>query len=274
MSSTIPPPIDLDAYFARVGFAGPAEPTLATLTGLHLAHATHIPFENLDILLGRPIRLDLESLQAKMVAGRRGGYCFEQNTLFAAVLERVGFAVTPYAARVRLGATQVNPRTHMLVHVDIAGADYLADVGFGGECLLGPLPLAPGVETQQYGRVFRLLEDAGLWVLQLHRGGSWEDLYAFTREPQLPVDFEVANHYTSTHPRSIFVQHPYVQLTTPAASYRLFDRKLSVRQGEEVTSRELADDAEMLQVLDATFGLDFMAGTRFAAAVDPAVLPA
>jgi N-hydroxyarylamine O-acetyltransferase len=263
MSPTVPRPIDLDAYFARVGFAGPAEPTLATLAGLHLAHATHIPFENLDILLGRPIRLDLESLQAKIVGGRRGGYCFEQNTLFAAVLERVGFAVTPYAARVRLGATRVSPRTHMTLQVDVAGAAYLADVGFGGECLLGPLPLAPGVETNQHGRVFQLLEDSGFWVLQLREGGSWEDLYAFTREPQLPVDFEVANHYTSTHPRSIFVQHPFVQLTTPGASYRLIDRKLSFRQGEEVSSRELEHDEEMLLVLSETFGLNFATGTRF-----------
>jgi N-hydroxyarylamine O-acetyltransferase len=265
MSPTVPPPIDLDAYCARIDFAGPVEPTLATLTGVHLAHATHIPFENLDILLGRPIRLDLESLEAKIVAGGRGGYCFEQNTLFAAVLQRIGFALTPLAARVRLGATRVNPRTHMILHVDVEGTAYLADVGFGGECLLGPLPMALGVETNQYGRVFRLIEGAGPWVLQLRRGESWDDLYAFTFEPQLPVDFEVANHYTATHPLSIFVKHPYVQLTTPEASYRLFDRKLSVRHGEEVSSRELEDDGELLQVLDQTFGLQFPPQTRFPA---------
>jgi N-hydroxyarylamine O-acetyltransferase len=265
MSPTVPPQIDLDAYFARVGFAGPAAhaPTLATLAGIHLAHATHIPFENLDILLGRPIRLDLESLQAKLVGAHRGGYCFEQNSLFAAVLERVGFAVTPLAARVRFGATRIAPRTHMLLLVDVSGSRYLADVGFGGECLLGPLPLAPEVQTKQYDRVFRLHDDAGLWVVQLRRGEAWDDLYAFTLEPQMAVDFEVANHYTSTHPQSIFVQQPFVLRTTPEASYRLFDRKLSVRRGEEVSSREVGDDEEMLEVLARTFGLRFPPLTRF-----------
>jgi N-hydroxyarylamine O-acetyltransferase len=257
--------IDLDAYRARIGFEAPLEPSLPCLVGLHEAHATHVPFENLDILLGRPIRLDLESLQTKLVGDRRGGYCFEHNTLFAAVLQHVGFTVTPLAARVRLGATRIAPRTHMVLHVDLDEAPYLADVGFGGECLLGPLGLIPGVETDQYDRVFRLTEDAGLWVLQLRRGGSWDDLYAFTLEPQFTVDFEVANHYTSTHPSSIFVQHPYVQLTTPQASYRLFDRKLSIRRGNDVSSRELDGAEETLTVLRETFRLEFAAGTRFVA---------
>jgi N-hydroxyarylamine O-acetyltransferase len=272
MAPTVPPPFDLDGYFARIGLAGPAAPapTLATLAEIHLAHTTHIPFENLDILLGCPIRLDTESLQAKLVAAHRGGYCFEQNTLFAAVLQRVGFTVTPLAARVRLGATRVSPRTHMLLLVDVGGAPYVADVGFGGECLLGPLPLLPAAETDQYGRVFRLNEDTGLWVVQLRRGEAWDDLYAFTLEPQQAVDFEVANHYTSTHPQSIFVQHPFVQRTTPEASYRLFDRKLSVRRGEVVSSREVAGDEEMLEVLAGTFGLQFPPMTRFPAPRPPA----
>jgi len=95
--------IDLAAYLRRVEYEGPLEPTAEVLRALHLAHATHIPFENLDILLGEPIRLDLASLQAKLVGANRGGYCFEQNALFAAVLEEVGFAVTRLAARVRCG---------------------------------------------------------------------------------------------------------------------------------------------------------------------------
>jgi N-hydroxyarylamine O-acetyltransferase len=263
MTTTPPPSLDLDAYRARVGHTGPLAPTRAALSGLHQAQATSVPFENLDILLGRPIRLDRASLQAKIVGDRRGGYCFELNTLFAAALECVGFAVTPLAARVRLGATRVAPRTHMLLKVNADGADHVADVGFGGEGLLEPLPLTPGVETTQYDRVFRLHENAGLWVLQLRSGESWEDLYAFTLEPQLAVDFEVANHYTATHPSSIFVQHPFVQLTTPRASYRLFDRKFSVRRGADVQSRELESHEEVIEVLGQTFGLRFPAGTRF-----------
>jgi hypothetical protein len=123
--------IDLDAYFTRIGYAGVRRPIMETLRALHLAHATHIPFENLDVLLGRRILLDLESLQTKLVRGRRGGYCFEQNALFAAVLERLGFTVTRLAARVRMGVTRVLPRTHVALAVDVDGGSWLADVGFG-----------------------------------------------------------------------------------------------------------------------------------------------
>jgi N-hydroxyarylamine O-acetyltransferase len=269
MSTSSESEVDLDAYLARIGQEAARQPTLKVFEALHLGHATHIPFENLDILLGRPIRLDLEGLQAKLVAGRRGGYCFEQNTLFAAMLQRVGFEVTLLAARVRLGATRIAPRTHMLLRLEIDETAYLADVGFGGECLLKPLPLLAGCEFRQYDRVYRLMEDAGVWVLQVRHGTSWEDLYAFTLEPQYAVDYLVANHFTETHPSSIFRKQVFVQMTRPEASYRLFDRKLSIRLGEEVNSREIGDDEELLRVLAEPFGLDFPPGTRFPVAVPP-----
>ncbi|MHC5544329.1 arylamine N-acetyltransferase family protein, partial [Singulisphaera rosea] len=115
------PPLDLESYLARIGYAGDLAPTLGVFEDLHLAHVSHIPFENLDILLGRPICLDLESLQAKLVRGKRGGYCFEHNLLFAAVLETLGFPVTRLAARVRYGTLQLLPRTHMLLRVEVDG---------------------------------------------------------------------------------------------------------------------------------------------------------
>src|SRR4051794_35005419 len=168
-----PPALDLDAYLARVGYAGELRPTAAVLAALHRAHATHIPFENLDVLLGRPIRLDLEGLQAKLVRGRRGGYCFEQNVLFAAVLEQVGFRLTRLAARVRFGAAGPRPRTHMLMRVEADGRPWLADVGFGGEGLLEPLPLAPGrVARQSYWSYRVVQEDGGVWALQSLHGGA------------------------------------------------------------------------------------------------------
>src|SRR5262245_22637679 len=185
--------IDLAAYFERIAYAGDRSPSRATLDALHLAHATHIPFENLDILLGRPIRLDLASLQAKLVRGKRGGYCFEQNVLFAAILEHLGFRVTRLAARVRFGSTRLLSRTHMLLTVDIDGSTWVADVGFGGEGLLRPLPLIAGQPARHYAWTYRLVEEAGLWILQSRRGEGWHDFYAFTREPQHLVDYEVAN---------------------------------------------------------------------------------
>lgn len=139
--------LDLDAYLRRIGYAGALDPGSATLEALHLAHASRIPFENLDILLGRPIRLDLGSLQAKLVRDGRGGYCFEQNLLLAAVLGRVGFDVTPLAARVRYRITRAVPRTHALLVVETGGERWLADVGFGLEGLLMPVPLRAGAES-------------------------------------------------------------------------------------------------------------------------------
>jgi N-hydroxyarylamine O-acetyltransferase len=256
------PTLDLDAYCARVGYAGDLRPTRPVLEALHLAHATHIPFENLDILLGRPIRLDLPSLQAKLVDARRGGYCFEQNTLFAAVLEKVGFVVTRLAARVRLGAQRVTPRTHMLLKVDVDGSSWLADVGFGAEGLLHPLPLVAGPVMRQYAWTYRLVEENGVWVLQFLHDDGWLDLYAFTLEPQFPADYEVANHYTSTHPQSHFVTTLTVQQPTPEARSILVNRELTIDQGGTTQTQTLSDD-ELLRVLAERFGLHLPRRTRF-----------
>ena len=135
------PAIDLDAYFHRVGYAGPRAATLEALRWLHARHAEAIPYENLDPLVGRPVRLDPASLERKLVRGGRGGYCFEQNLLFRHVLEALGFRVTGLAARVLWNAVEgvVPPRGHMVLRVELADGPYLADVGFGGQSLTGPL---------------------------------------------------------------------------------------------------------------------------------------
>ncbi len=137
----IPPALDLAAYLQRVGYGGSLDPTLETLRALHLAHTSAIPFENLDIPLGRGISLELADLQAKLVASRRGGYCFEQNALFAAVLESLGFKLLRLAARVRFGATEIRPRTHMLLEVEVDNEPWLADVGFGCAGLRFPIAM-------------------------------------------------------------------------------------------------------------------------------------
>lgn len=258
-----PQSLDLDAYLCRIGYTGAQVPTLEVLDGLHLAHATHIPFESLDIQLGRPIRLDLESIEAKLVRSGRGGYCYEQNTLFAAVLERIGFRVTRLAARVRKGASRVLPRTHMLLNVDVAGSPWLADVGFGTGGLLKPVAMLPGQVARQFAWSFRLVEEHGLLVLQSLAGGAWQDLYAFTLEPQYPVDFEMANHYVSTHPNSRFVQTLAVQRQTPTACYMLRNRELTIVTGDVVETTRIDDDESLLHVLAETFGLEFPPGTRF-----------
>ena len=256
--------LDLDAYLRRIGHRGACESSLATLQALHLAHATHIPFENLDILLGRPIRIDLESLQAKLVTGGRGGYCFEQNTLFATVLRELGFDVTLRAARVRFGATRILPRTHMVLKVRSEGADWLADVGFGAAGLLLPVRFGDEEEVRQFSWTYRLAEDAGQWLLRSLRDGVWTDLYAFTLEPQLAVDFEVANHYVSTHPQSRFVQTLTAQRVGPEERRTLVNRDLSVERASGTERSTLSDDDdELLALLADSFDLHFPAGTRF-----------
>jgi N-hydroxyarylamine O-acetyltransferase len=255
--------VDLDAYFARIGYEGDRSPTLPLLTALHRAHAGHIPFENVDVLLGRPIRLDLDSLQAKLVRGRRGGYCFEQNALFAGVLEALGFRLTRLAARVRFGATGVRPRSHMNLLVEVDGSPWLADVGFGGDGLLEPLPLVEGRESRQAVWTYRLMREDDSWVLQSRRGDGWFDLYSFTLEPQYSVDYEVSNYFTATHPDSIFRKMLTAQRTTPEARYVLRNRTFTVERAGEVSERTLKSDDELLGVLAETFGLEFPPGTRF-----------
>jgi N-hydroxyarylamine O-acetyltransferase len=255
--------LDLRAYLARIGYAGDLAPTLGTLRGLHLAHATTIPFENLDILLGRSIELEIAKVQAKLVAGRRGGYCFEQNTLFAAVLEAIGFDVTRLGARVLMGIEHIRPRTHMLLAVAADGTRWLADVGFGGEGLLVPVLLDQQNAVEQFGRIFRVDDRGPIKVLQALHSDGWFNLYAFSLEQQYPIDYVVANHYTSTHPDSVFVKSLVVQRMGVKSRWVLRNRELTEINGDGTTKRQLPDDDTLLRVLADVFELPFPAGTRF-----------
>jgi N-hydroxyarylamine O-acetyltransferase len=252
--------LDLDGYLARIGYDGPRRASRDTLRALHEAHVSAVPFENLDILLGRAISLELAALQLKLVGGRRGGYCFEQNTLFRAVLEALGFAVTSLAARVRGGGV-LRPRTHMLLRVDLDEGPWLADVGFGGDGPVHPVPLVPDDPVDAPGYGLRREED--LWVLTGDSTGERMDLYAFTLEPHFPVDFEMANHYTSTWPRSPFVQTLTAQRSWPGRRAILRNRDLTIREGAVVRNETIRDADHLLEVLDREFNLSFPPGTRF-----------
>ena len=246
--------LDLEAYLARIGYSGELDTTIETLTALHRAHVLSIPFENLDILLGRPIRLDLESLQAKLVRDRRGGYCFEQNALFAAVLEHLGFAVTGLAARVRW-ATSAPPRGPTWSSPSTStGPRWLADVGFGGDTLLDPVAVRRRRARPQGAWAFRLVDDGDVRVLWGLRAEGWLDLYAFTDEPQLPVDYEVANHFTSTWPRSPFVTKVIAQRSGLDERWMLIEDELRVERPDGTERWTVASDAERLTILADRFG--------------------
>ncbi len=247
--------MDLDAYLARIGYGGSRRATLDVLAALQAAHLAAIPFENVDVRLGRPISLDLAALEAKLVHDRRGGYCFEQNGLFAAVLETLGFSVATLEARVRPpGATATLARTHMVLRVALDGRDLLVDVGFGADGPTGPVPL-DGSEARTTAGTYRVAREGALGVLRRQGRDSWLDLYAFRPEPALPIDFEVANHYTSTHPRSRFVTTLTVQISKPEARHVLRGRSYTVTRGEESVAREL-EAGEIPALLRERFGLD------------------
>jgi len=246
---------ELDAYLGRVGHEGATIPSAATLEALHIGHLASIPFENIDVRLGRPIRLDLESLQAKLVRGGRGGYCFEQNTLFAAVLRSLGFQVETLEARVRPpGVVATLPRTHMTLRVVVGRTPLLADVGFGGDGPMSPVPLDGSISEQPEGAYKVEAEPGGARVLRRRWRGEWRDLYAFGAMPALPVDYEVANHYTSTHPGSIFRRTLTVQCSVRGERHILRDRLYTMRSGEEESSRELTD-GEVTRLVQERFKL-------------------
>src|SRR5580692_3684747 len=182
--------LDLTAYLDRVNWHGPTERTYATLAGLLDAHRAHIPFENFDVLLGRPVRLDLEGLQAKLVQARRGGYCFEHATLFAAVLEALGFEPARHAARVIMFRPRTEvPRTHMFLSVTLDGARYVVDPGLG---LFGsrlPLPLA-GTGVPADRPTHRMVREGDDWVMHASRDGAQIPAWVSSLDAEYPIDFE------------------------------------------------------------------------------------
>jgi len=256
---------DLDSYFARIRYVGPRAPTLETLRAIQLLHAQAIPFENLDPLLGRSPRLDIDSLQRKLVRSRRGGYCFEQNTLFREVLRALGFRVTGFAGRVLWSRPSDTPppRSHMILRVEIDGIAWLADVGFGLSPT-GPLLFEPELEQQTPHEAFRLLKDGDVFTLQCKLLGKWQSFYRFDLQPQEDVDYEVANHYVSTWPTSHFLSSLIAARATPDRRYGLRGNQLSIRPLEgEPEQRALASAAEIRAVLDEVFGIEVPEPERF-----------
>lgn len=264
---------DLPAYLARIEYASDLQPRSGTLRALHSAHATHIPFENLDILLGKSINLDLASLQAKLVHDHRGGYCFEQNALLAAALEEIGFSVTRLAARVRLGG-RVTPRTHMALLVHADGQQWLADVGFGGWGLIEPIPLLDNQQSQQGAWSFNLRRAGEEWILFCPQCPMGADQYAFTLEPQLPIDYEPPNYYCSTHPQSLFAQTLTAQLPSENVRYILRGNELTVADASGIRTDRVKSEMALLDLLRERFGLSFPQGTQFRPRFIPEPLPA
>jgi N-hydroxyarylamine O-acetyltransferase len=251
--------LNLDAYFDRIGYAGVREPTLEVLRSLHSLHPAAIPFENLDPLLGRPVRLDLASLEAKLVGEKRGGYCFEQNGLLRGALETLGFAVTPLIARVvwmRAADQPLGPRNHMLLRVDIDGEPWIADVGFGGQIASAPLRLAPDIEQKTPEATFRFVRVNEAFELETLLPTGWTALHRFTLERAEQADYEVGNWFTSTHPDVIFTHNLLAQHLTPEMRTSLFNTKLTRRRPDgDAEVVELANPEELARAMVEELGM-------------------
>lgn len=250
--------LDVDAYFARIGHDGSTTPDLQTLSAIALRHPLAIPFENLNPLLGRPVPLDVPSLQQKLLREGRGGWCFEQNVLLGTVLRALGYRVTGLAARVmwNMPPAAIMPRSHMVLLVDLDGRPYIADAGFGGLTLTAPLRLKADVEQETPHETFRLVRADGMFVLQARIGGEWRPLYRFDLQPQMLADYEVASWYLSTSPRSHFLTTLIAARAYPDRRHNLRNTDLAIHHRDGYTERRiLASGAELRDALERLFGI-------------------
>ena len=244
--------IDLDAYFKRVGYDGPRTRALETLRELHRLQPQVIAFENLDPLLKRPVRLDPASLEAKLVQGGRGGYCFEQNLLFAHVLRALGFKVQEATARVRWSVPPgvTTPRTHAILIVEAECETYLVDVGFGGNVLTAPLLLKSRGEQSTPHEPFRLVDEDDRVVVEAELAGTWTPLYASDFAETHAVDYELGNWFTSAHPNSLFVNGLMAARADTGRRYAFRNNELSVHKLAGGTEkRTLRSAAELRDAL-------------------------
>ncbi|MET9499142.1 arylamine N-acetyltransferase [Streptomyces sp. NPDC006552] len=242
-----------DAYLARIGAARPAAPTAEALRTLHLAHLRTVPFENLSVHLGEAVTLTPQALVAKLVDRRRGGFCYELNGAFAALLGAVGFQVTLLQARgVGEGGRPGIPYDHLALRVrDARGGDWLADIGFGTHT---HFPLAYGERGEQRdpGGTFRVEEADGGDLLVLRDG---EPQYLLDQRPRVLRDFEAGAWYHRTSPDSHFTRSLVCSLLTEDGRLTLSGHTLTTTHGTERTRTELPTDAAVLRAYDQYFGI-------------------
>ena len=247
---------DLDAYFTRLNYSSVVQPTEDGLEALHRAQVYTIPFENFDILLERGIALEPVALCDKLVHRARGGYCFELNGLFLMALHAIGFEARALLARVHL----VDPpsgRQHQLTLVTLQGRQWITDVGFGSFGFRAPMPLEFNHPTVHDGLTFRLVEAEPFGImLQGLKRGQWLNLYSFDLGQVFPVDIAVGNHFTATHPSSLFTFARVVALLTPTGRVSLLNRTLRIVTADAEQVQELGEGQAYLDALKTHFGIE------------------
>ena len=226
------------------------------MAGVLRAHMTAIPFENLDVLRGRGVHTDRESVYAKLVAAGRGGYCFEHGTLLQAALEQLGFRPVAHAARVILLRPRSEaPQTHMFLTVQLDDGRYVLDPGFGGHGPLVPVSLE-GTEARDHRDVHRMVRREDEWVLEAQIDGQATPLWSSTLAPAEPVDFVMANHFVSTFPTSPFVMNLMLRAITPGGRVSVFNRALTRRHDNGEEKHVVESRAALRALLKKDFGFD------------------
>lgn len=251
--------LDLEAYLERINWGADACPTYDVLRGLLAAHMTAIPFENLDVLFGRHIRLDLDGLQEKLVRARRGGYCFEHGMLFAAVLEAFGFKPVRHTARVTVIVSRTEaPRSHMFLTVPVAEGTFVVDPGFGVLAPRLPVPLLDRVEARIDSETHWMARDGNHWVLRTRTAERDINCWASALEEDNLVDFEVGNHYVATHPSSPFVNRLMMRALTEDGRVTVMNREVKIHRGNTSEATQLDNRTSLRKVIADYFGFDLV----------------
>jgi N-hydroxyarylamine O-acetyltransferase len=245
-------------YLQRLGFDTPPAPTLATLQHLQLHHTGAFAFENLTTLSGEPVFIDLPSVERKILHEGRGGYCYELNAMFLALLQALGFDARAISGRVVLGQPEGawTARTHRLSLVTLDGVRYITDVGFGGMVPTAPLLLDTTAEQLTPHEPYRIEQHEDGYTLRANVGGEWRAMYIFDLQRQEDIDFTLGNWYVSTHPESPFLQRLMVARTGQGVRRTLNNGSFAIHHlGQESERREVVDVDELLALLHSEFAI-------------------
>lgn len=262
----------LSRYLKRIGLSKTPTPNKEGLHEVHAGQAFSIPFENLDIHLGRTISLSPGTLISKLIDARRGGYCFELNGIFALALNSLGFRVQPLLARVIYGREEFGARTHQVLIVTVSGRKWLADCGFGGPGLRLPISIVPDQIQEQYGDRFRLrLDPKWGMVLQKEINRVFTELYVFNEEERTTdADIEMANHFTSTWQFSIFRLRRMCSLHGSWGRVTLSDMDLTIHRDGNSKKRTLQPGRQYMEAIEEHFGIRLNAAYEELASLNPA----
>ena len=249
---------NLKLYLQRLGFDAPPAPTLETLRQLQLRHTGVFPFENLATVTGAPVLIDLPSIEAKILVGGRGGYCYELNNLFFSLLHELGFDARAISGRVVMNqpAGSWTARTHRLSLVTIDDVRYISDVGFGGMVPTAPLLLDTETEQATPHEPYRIEKQVDGYMLHANVAGEWRPMYLFDLQRQEDIDYTIGNWYVSTHPESPFAQRLMVARTGDGWRKTLNNGSFAIhRMGAGSERREVVQVSELIELLAREFDL-------------------